>query len=112
MLTLALECSTDAGSSALLEGERVLWDHTWGGAERDRQAWVADMDAWVRSGLIPLRDVGLFAVGVGPGAFSGLRMAISLMQGLALPVRAPLRGVSSGARTPPCNQSLGRTRRQ
>ena len=97
MLTLALECSTDVGSLALLEGDSVLWEHVWGGSERCRQAWVVDMDAWVRSGDIPLRDVELFAVGVGPGAFSGLRMAISLMQGLALPVRAALRGVSSGA---------------
>ena len=37
------------------------------------------------------------AVGVGPGAFSSLRMAIALMQGLALPERTPLYGVSSGA---------------
>lgn len=97
MLILALECSTDTGSLALLDDRDVLWEQSWGGSGRCRQAWVADLDGWVRSGVIPLSRVELFAVGVGPGAFSGLRMAISLMQGLALPVRAPLCGVSSGA---------------
>ncbi len=97
MRILALECSTDVGSVALIEDDRVAWERSWGGSQKGRQAWVADLDGWVRSGEIPLSDVDLFAVGVGPGAFSGLRIAIALMQGLALPVRAPLYGVSSGA---------------
>lgn len=98
MRILAIECSSDIASLALLEGDSVLWERSWeGGAPQSRQAWVADIDAWVRNGTIPLRKVDVFAVGVGPGAFSGLRMAISFMHGLVLPVRALLYGVSSGA---------------
>ena len=97
MRILALECSTDVGSLALLAGGQVVWERSWAGLQGHRQAWVAGLNEWVRRGEIPLGEVDLFAVGVGPGAFSGLRMAISLMQGLALPVQAPLHAVSSGA---------------
>ena len=42
-----------------------------------------------------LADVDLFAVGVGPGSFSGLRIAVTAARALALPSNRPVRGVDS-----------------
>lgn len=97
MRVLALECSTDTGSLILMDGEHVVWEHCWTGHERGRQAWIADIDAWFRQGPLTPGQGDVLAVGLGPGAFSGLRMAISLCRGLAMPAGNAVHGVSSGA---------------
>jgi tRNA threonylcarbamoyladenosine biosynthesis protein TsaB len=44
---------------------------------------------------IALTEIDLFAVATGPGSFTGLRIGIATMQGLALAQGRPLVGVSS-----------------
>ena len=41
-----------------------------------------------------LDDVGLLAVGLGPGAFTGLRVGLATMQGLAFATSRPIVGIS------------------
>ena len=43
---------------------------------------------------VGLADVDVFAVAIGPGSFTGLRVGIATMQGLALAADRPLVGVS------------------
>lgn len=97
MRVLGLECSSDISSVALLEEGCVVLERVWDGHTHGRQAWAADVAALVHGGELPLERVETLAVGVGPGAFSGLRMAIAFMRGLALPAGTPVYGVSSGA---------------
>jgi tRNA threonylcarbamoyladenosine biosynthesis protein TsaB len=82
---------------ALLDGSEVVLERLWHGHAEGRQTWVRDLHAWVSDGEVRLEDIDVLAVGVGPGAFSGLRMAIALMRGLAMPARTPVHGVASGA---------------
>lgn len=42
-------------------------------------------------------DLTAFAVGVGPGSFSGIRAALALLRGLAAPRHLPVAGVNSAA---------------
>ena len=53
-----------------------------------------DLIALLENTGITLPDVDLFAVATGPGSFTGLRIGIATMQGLAFAQRKPLLGVS------------------
>jgi tRNA threonylcarbamoyladenosine biosynthesis protein TsaB len=95
MITLSIELSTDSGSLALLDGENVLLERMWTENRLQRQQVFAVVEQCVAEGLIHLCQTDLLAVGVGPGAFSGLRMASSLAHALAMPGRKPVVGVAS-----------------
>jgi tRNA threonylcarbamoyladenosine biosynthesis protein TsaB len=83
MRVLALDTATATGGAALLEDERVLEE---GSSDLSRslaeQLPAVVIDLLGRAGL-PLSAVDLFAVAAGPGSFTGLRIGIATMQGLA-----------------------------
>src|SRR5438552_10376824 len=91
MRVLALDTTTRAGSVALVENDRVV-DERAGDASRNHgerlPAELADLGA-------PWPTVDLFAVASGPGSFTGLRIGIATMQGLAMVTGRPVLGVSA-----------------
>ena len=90
MLTLAFDTATDVATVALLRGGEVL------GERRSRAVSVlADADELLRSAGIDPADVGLLAVGVGPGSFTGVRIGLAAARGLGLALDLPVAGVST-----------------
>jgi len=97
MITLGIECSSRQGSLALLKGGDLLAEKSWI-AERVRHNTIFQtLETLVEETHISLSDISLFAVGRGPGSFSGMRMSFAVAQALALPSKADVRAVSSGA---------------
>jgi tRNA threonylcarbamoyladenosine biosynthesis protein TsaB len=95
MRTLALELSTGTGSLAWVENGAVLMEREWPSETRQRRPVFADLHQWIQSETVPWDRIDQLAVGIGPGAFSGLRLAVSLVRGLALPDGRPVMAVSS-----------------
>ena len=95
-MILALERSTARGSAALLDdaGALVAAVEDARGAQGNAYALV---DAVLARGGTPLSAVTRYAVGTGPGSFSGVRSAIAVLAGLALPAGGRLEGVGSAA---------------
>ena len=93
MKILAIDTSTSHGSVALLDGGRVLLDGTFT-ADRGHE-----------SKLMPLlqraRDLAeefhIIAVGLGPGSYAGIRIAIATAMGLQMALGARLVGIPSVA---------------
>jgi len=95
MLVLALDTTTDTGSCALLRDTALVREEVSDPAREHAARLPADlMQLLARSG-VHLRDVSAFAVATGPGSFTGLRIGIATMQGLAYATGRPLLGVSA-----------------
>jgi tRNA threonylcarbamoyladenosine biosynthesis protein TsaB len=95
MLILALEQSTSSGSAALLQDTVLLAERSWDETNLRNQHVFATLTELFREAAVEPQTVELFAVGLGPGAFSGVRIALSAIRGLALPGQKPVTGVSS-----------------
>ena len=86
---LAFDTATEHLSIALQVGDRV-WSHeAAGGALASSTLIPGVMDLLAQAG-IALRDLDAIAFGRGPGAFTGLRTACSVAQGLAFGAYKPV----------------------
>jgi tRNA threonylcarbamoyladenosine biosynthesis protein TsaB len=94
MITLALDTTTRTGGCAVLRGDDVLADVAGDAARTHAERLPGDLMAVLERAGLALPDVDLFAVATGPGSFTGLRVGIATMQGLALARHRPLVGVS------------------
>ncbi len=94
MKLLALETSTEACSLAILDGTRVF--SRFEIAPRGHAARILPWtEALLKEADIARHQLDAIATGCGPGAFTGVRLGISLAQGLALALNRPLIGVST-----------------
>lgn len=84
MLILALDTTTRAGSAAVVRGADVVVEHVGDPAITHGQRLPADLMAIVERAGVRLEEIDLFAVAAGPGSFTGLRVGIATVQGLAM----------------------------
>ena len=96
MLTLAIEQSTPECSVALLRDGKLLVERTWLSGRRRGQQLFPALTELLQTADADAADIALYAVGLGPGVFSGLRVALATAQSMALPGNDAVRGVSSG----------------
>ncbi|HYM23832.1 MAG TPA: tRNA (adenosine(37)-N6)-threonylcarbamoyltransferase complex dimerization subunit type 1 TsaB [Vicinamibacterales bacterium] len=83
MRILSLDTTTREGSCALVEDDRVI-DLRRGDAAQSHAARLpSELLTLTRAHGIALGDIDLFAVASGPGSFTGLRIGIATIQGLA-----------------------------
>jgi len=95
MRILAIEQSTPTGSLALLDGDRVLAQRSWTEPRARSPQLFARLPACVREAGVNPAEIELFAAGLGPGSFAGIRTSVAALRGLALPGGRIVTGVSS-----------------
>lgn len=84
---LAIDTATDACSVALSRGGDVIEEHRVIPRAHNRHI-LAMIDGLC--GGQSLEDIDVFACGLGPGSFTGLRIATSVIQGLAWSLEKPV----------------------
>ena len=93
MKLLALDTATEACSAALLLGETLLTRYEE--PKRGHAELILPMvDDLLAEAGIGLRALDCLAVGRGPGAFTGVRIAVSVAQGLAFGADRPIVPIS------------------
>jgi tRNA threonylcarbamoyl adenosine modification protein YeaZ len=93
MKILALEFSSPVRSVAVLDGVRVLGRAAEQGG-RETKAFALIEAALAQAG-ITREEIECVAVGIGPGSYAGIRIAISIAQGWQLATGVKLLGISS-----------------
>lgn len=94
MNLLAIETATEACSVALLHGDTLL-DRSEMAPRRHAELVLPMAEDLLAEAGITRKQLDAVAVGQGPGAFTGVRLAISVAQGLALALGIPVVPVSS-----------------
>ena len=83
LLILSLDTSSRAGSVAVMRDGRVVADITGEASLTHGQRLPGDLMRALDHAGVRLEDLALLAVAAGPGSFTGLRIGIAAMQGLA-----------------------------
>lgn len=89
MKLLAIDTSTDRMSLAVENGDHVFTHQGAAGAQASAHLIHAVLDL-LQQANVSLPSLQAIAFGQGPGAFTGLRTACSVSQGLALGLNIPL----------------------
>ncbi|MBW2673511.1 MAG: tRNA (adenosine(37)-N6)-threonylcarbamoyltransferase complex dimerization subunit type 1 TsaB, partial [Deltaproteobacteria bacterium] len=93
MITLAVDTSLRTASVALLEDDDIraeLFVHT---GRNHAEVLLPSIERLLASVGIEKTQIDLFAVTVGPGSFTGLRVGTSTVKGLAFVLQKPVVGI-------------------
>jgi tRNA threonylcarbamoyladenosine biosynthesis protein TsaB len=95
MVVLALDTTTSAGSCGLLRDDRVVREQASDQSRPQASRLPGELATMLEREGVALPEVDILAVGIGPGSFTGLRVGIATMQGLAVALNRPLFGISA-----------------
>jgi tRNA threonylcarbamoyladenosine biosynthesis protein TsaB len=95
MLILALDTTTRTDSCALVRDGVALREEGSDATQPSAARLPSDLMGLLSRADVDLNAIDLYAVATGPGSFTGLRIGIATMQGLALAGGKPLIGISS-----------------
>ena len=90
MRILAVETSTLVGGAALLDGERLVAEYTLNIKATHSERLMPTVDRLLQDCGWKLAHLEGLAVAIGPGSFTGLRIGVSAVKGLALALGIPL----------------------
>ena len=95
MLILAFESSAKAASVALLDGERLISQYSQCSGLTHSRTLLPMAEDMLKNAEKSVNDVDLIAVAHGPGSFTGIRIGVSTVKGLAWAAGKPCTGVST-----------------
>lgn len=95
MLILAFESSAKPASAALVKDGQLLSQYTQCSALTHSRTLLPMAEDMLKNAELRLSDVDLIAVAHGPGSFTGIRIGVSTVKGLAWAAEKPCVGVST-----------------
>jgi tRNA threonylcarbamoyladenosine biosynthesis protein TsaB len=95
MRILGIDSSTPGCSVALLNNDTVVAERISAPRPTHSKYLLQMVDQTLKEGKSHLDDVDGFAVTIGPGSFTGLRIGVSLLKGFVLATEKPFVGINS-----------------
>jgi tRNA threonylcarbamoyladenosine biosynthesis protein TsaB len=89
-LLLAVETSCRTSSVALLRGEELLAEEQAAAGRSGAESLLPCVDAVLRRAGLALEAVEAFAISIGPGSFTGLRIGVATLKGFAFGTELPI----------------------
>lgn len=95
MKILSVDSSAKACSAAIVEDNKILGSLFINTALTHSQTLVPMIDAVVKNTSTDLNSIDAFAVSAGPGSFTGVRIGVAAIKGMAMPLNKPCISVST-----------------
>jgi len=95
MKILALDSTAVAASVALCEDGKLLGEYTIQNGNTHSETLLPMVESLLDHFGMTVQDVDLFAVSAGPGSFTGVRIGVATVKGLAFAGGKPCIGVST-----------------
>lgn len=92
-MLIAIDTSTRLIGVALYDGVQIISEMVWLSQQYHTVELAPTVSALMERAGIPLSELKVVAVALGPGSFTGLRIGISLAKGMALAGRLAIVGV-------------------
>jgi tRNA threonylcarbamoyl adenosine modification protein YeaZ len=90
MKLLAIDTSTDYLSLAILKDDKVLAKFHKKAKMRHSILLMPMIDKLLKKAKLKIKDIDCFAISVGPGSFTGLRIGVTVVKGLAYALKRPV----------------------
>lgn len=95
MKILALDSTARVASVALCEDGNLLGEYTINNGNTHSETLLPMVESLLKLFSMTPKDVDAFAVSEGPGSFTGVRIGVSTVKGLAFGTQKPCVGVST-----------------
>lgn len=95
MKILAIDTSSVNATVAVCDENRILGEYTVSGDRAHSQIIMPMTDELLKRCKLDIKDIDIFAVALGPGSFTGLRIGIAAAKTMAVTLGKKIIGVSS-----------------
>ena len=95
MKILALDCSAGPASCALTEDDKLLGQFFIDVKLTHSQTLMPMVESLLKSVMLSISEVDFFAISNGPGSFTGIRIGVGAVKGMAEPMQKKCVGVST-----------------
>ena len=95
MKLLSLDTSSRDASIAVLENDEVLLEYNFVFRDNLSAMLIPSLEFVLKSLGLGSAGIDAFAVGIGPGLFTGIRIGMATVKGLAFAEKKPVLGVTS-----------------
>ncbi|MBE6631386.1 MAG: tRNA (adenosine(37)-N6)-threonylcarbamoyltransferase complex dimerization subunit type 1 TsaB [Ruminococcaceae bacterium] len=83
MKILALDCSAKSASAVICEDEKIIAQNFVNSAKKHSETLMPMVEDLFSLASLSIADVDMFACNAGPGSFTGVRIGVSQIKGLA-----------------------------
>ena len=95
MKVLGIDTSTSCGSIGLIDDGEVISDYLLNISVTHSERLLGAIEFVLREARCPIGEIDGWAISLGPGSFTGLRIGVSTVKGLAFATEKPVAGVST-----------------
>jgi len=95
MKVLGIDTSSSCGSVGLIDEELLIAESLLNSDVTHSERLLVTIERILKEARLAVGDLDGWAISLGPGSFTGLRIGVSTVKGLALATQKPVAGVST-----------------
>lgn len=95
MITILLDSSNRHLSVGIAKGEKLIDQTSYEAWQRQSEMMIPELDKLLKKHHFTKDDIGDVIVAIGPGSYTGVRIALTIAKVIVLALNVPLYGVSS-----------------